>query len=416
MKIGISLRYAFRSLIRHPRRSILSVAGVGIGCGLCLVLIGWVGGEKKTFMRAAVQSGAGHIRIAPKGWNEKRENDLRLANGAELRQEMQRLPGIKAVTPHARTDGLLGFGTRTAGVQILGVDPRTERETSRIVRKFEGTYLKPGSTGSTVIGSTIAQRLDVEIGDDLMVTVSGKGGQMSSAMLRIVGIINTGSRDMDATICHVTIEEVEKLTGRSGLAELTMLVDNPDRLNAMTATVRNAISDDYEVLTWEQLVPELASSVEVDKAFTNMTVGILMFVVFLGIASSQLAAVLERRREFAVLSALGMRGRRLILILVLEGFVLGAAGSLTALAVGTPASYYLATKGVDMSKVMSFGEQKPDLYMSDMLFDPIFYGDFGIWIIPYAVFLALTATMLSSLYPAWFAMRTNPATALRVEN
>jgi ABC-type lipoprotein release transport system permease subunit len=56
-----------------------------------------------------------------------------------------------------------------------------------------------------------------------------------------------------------------------------------------------------------------------------------------------------------------------------------------------------------------------DLAVSNVLFDPVFKGDFGWWLIPLAFELALTATILSSLYPAWFAMRTDPATALRVE-
>ena len=236
-------------------------------------------------------------------------------------------------------------------------------------------------------------------------------------MLRIVGIIDTGSRDMDATICHVTLEQVEKLTGRIGAAELTILIEDADGLDDMVARVQGQVNGDCEVLTWAELVPELASSVEVDKSFTGMTVIILMFVVFLGIASSQLAAVLERRREFAVLSALGMRGRRLVLIMALEGLVLGVAGTLAALLVGIPSTWYVATRGVNFAKLMeTFTGKEPDLVISEILFDPVFYGDFGLWIVPYAVVLALSAAMLSSLYPAWFAIRTDPASALRVEN
>jgi lipoprotein-releasing system permease protein len=133
--------------------------------------------------------------------------------------------------------------------------------------------------------------------------------------------------------------------------------------------------------------------------------------VFLGIMSAQLAAVLERRREFAVLSALGMKSGRLISVMLVEGFILGLLGSILGLAFGLPAAHYVATHGIDFSKV--YGS---DVSMSNILFDPVFKGDFGWWLIPLAFELALSATVLSSLYPAWYAIRTDPAAALRVEH
>jgi len=169
---------------------------------------------------------------------------------------------------------------------------------------------------------------------------------------------------------------------------------------------------DYSVVTWEQLMPELASGVKVDETWTRLTVSIIMIVVFLGIASAQLTAVLERRREFAVLSAVGMKGSRLVQIMVYEGLVLGFVGAIVGLAVGVPSAYWIATKGIDFTKMYS----TDDMSVSNILIDPVFLGDFGWWLVPLAFVLALTATILSSLYPAWYAAKTDPAAALRVEH
>jgi len=412
MKLSISTRYAMCSLRRHLRRTILAILGIGLGSAVCLFMIAFVRGEGKMMLKAAAESGAGHLRIVPAAWPQTRENDLRLGDWQRIRTLLQATAGITVVTPHARTEGLLAFGTRVAGVEIVGVDPNTEQTVNRLVRNVaEGKYLSSDAPGTTVVGRALAERLDVELDDPLMVTVANADGEMSSAMLRIVGIVETGSRDLDGIICHVNLQDVENLTGRAGAADLTALVDDPKRLARHVRDLESRLPDDYAVVTWKEIMPELASGTEVDETWTRLTVGLLMTVVFLGIMSAQLAAVLERRREFAVLSALGMKSSRLIRVMLAEGFILGLLGSVLGLVFGLPAAYYVATHGIDFTKMYGTA----DLSVSNILFDPVFKGDFGWWLIPLAFELALTATVLSSLYPAWFAIRTDPAAALRVE-
>lgn len=412
MRFSVSTRYATRSLRRHLRRTILSILGIGLGSGVCLFMIAFVRGEGKMMLKAAAESGAGHLRVVPAQWPETRENDLRLRDWEKIRDLVRQTEGVTVVTPHARTEGLLAFGTRVAGVELLGVDPGSVRQINRQVRHIaEGQYLQSGELGTTVVGSALAKRLDVTLDDLLMVTVANANGEISSAMLRIVGLAETGSEELDSIICHVNLADVKSLTGRPGAADVTALVENPKKLKQMVRDLSARLPDDYAVVTWEEIMPELASGVKVDETWTRLIVALLMVVVFLGIMSAQLAAVLERRREFAVLSAVGMRGGRLIRVMLAEGIVLGLFGSVLGLAFGLPAAYYVATKGIDFSRM--YGEA--DMAVSNVLFDSLFKGDFGWWLIPLAFELALTATILSSLYPAWFAMRTDPAAALRVE-
>jgi ABC-type lipoprotein release transport system permease subunit len=130
--------------------------------------------------------------------------------------------------------------------------------------------------------------------------------------------------------------------------------------------------------------------------------------VALGIAGAQLTAILERRRELAILTALGMKGRQVIGLIVLEACVIGLGGAGIALLLGGFAAYRLATTGVDLATFM--GE---DFSFGNILFDPTIYGDFGVWLIWYSLVIAEVATIAASLYPAWLAVKTNPADSLR---
>ena len=143
-------------------------------------------------------------------------------------------------------------------------------------------------------------------------------------------------------------------------------------------------------------------------AFFRILIVIIVVVVSLGITSAQLTAVLERRREFGVLLALGMKSRQIVGLLLMEGIVIGVGGGIAALALGGPFVWLIVEKGVDFAKLMGTTS------FSGILIDPVFRGQGGWWIVPYAFGVSVASTLLASLYPARFATRTDPADALRV--
>ncbi|KPJ59361.1 MAG: hypothetical protein AMJ46_11535 [Latescibacteria bacterium DG_63] len=408
MRVSLITKFAVRTLRRKVRRTLLSVIGVGFGCAIAVFMIAFMRGSGEIRIRSIAESGFGHIRIAPAGWEESDEHELRLQNWSEDLEVVRSMKGIKVAAPHARSSALLAFGTRVTGTEMLGVDPSAEHEMNRLVRAVsEGRYLQPGDRDVTVIGSSIAKRLDVELDDDLLLTVAGEDGSVEYAMLRIVGIVNTGSREIDASICHVTLDDVEQLTGLDGPAEISITLHDYREIDRMVPRIQEAIPEGDVVLTWKEVVPSQGGDAASDRAFMNLMIGIVILVVVLGVTSAQLTAILERKREFAVLTALGMRSTQIMRLVFLEAAVVGVFGAAAGLLLVTPLVYHTATKGLDFAGMMG-GE----VAMSGVLFEPIIYSDMGFWMIPYALLLALASTVIAVLYPAWFAVKVNPTSAL----
>lgn len=406
-----SFKYAARSLFRNTRRTILSVAGIGIGCAIGLFANSYYAGAAEMQIRAASESGAGHLRVVPERWPETRENSLRLSDWRQALDAVKATPQVELAAPRARANGLLAFGNRTLGIEVVGVDPEVEKKANRIVKKaaLEGRYLLPGDRDKTVIGREAAKRLGVELEDLLLVTVSGKG-EIKSAMLEIVGILETGSRELDASICQVTLDNIARITGYQNAGEIAIMLESHKLIDRTKAVLEEKIPAGNTVVTWKAVNPGLAANVEGDTAFFRILSFLIVVVVMLGITSAQLTSVLERRREFGILTALGMKGRQIASVLFLEAVATGTAGGLLALLLGGYASYLLATKGLDMRAMMG-----NELAISGVLMDPYVYADFGPWIIAYAFGVSLAATSIACIYPAWFATKTDPASALRVE-
>lgn len=406
----ISVTYAVRSLLRYPRRTLLSMAGAGVGCGMGIMAMSWMGGAGEMQMRAASASGAGHLKVVPAGWTATRDNTLRLADAGEMKRIVRELGGVRGCSARARANGLLAFGTRSSGVEVVGVEPESEFTSNRIVNhgRLEGRYLRVGDSGKTVIGRALARRLKVRLDDDLYVTLAGKD-EITSAMLNIVGILETGSRDLDAGICHIMLSDMESITRRPGPGEMAILLESPARFEDTRRELARRVGARNAVITWKEVMPELAANVEGDAAFTRILMAIIIVVVSLGIMSAQMTAVLERRRELAVLMALGMRGRRIVAALVAEAFLIGIGGALVSVALGGPVAWLLAYRGVDISRFMG-GETS----VGGVLLDPVMYGAFGWWIVWYGLGVSVAATVVATAYPAWFATRMKPAAALRV--
>jgi len=406
----VSAKYAVRSVGRNARRTALAILGIGIGCALALFMESINRGRDELFARMGAYSGAGHVRVVPGNWNERRDPRLRLADWRHDLAAARALPGIAAVTVRARAQVLLAMGTHVVPVEMVGVDPENEPRTFRFVQRVQrGRYLRPGEPAAVVVGKAIAERLNADLDDEILASAMGRGGSIESAMLRIVGIVTTGSDDVDAGICQTNLEEVERLSDLAGAGEVTVILRDWRQTDAARAALASQVARGDEVLTWGEISPEFKGHIEQDKATSRFISGVILLIVLLGVASAQLAAVLERRREFAVLSAVGMSARRMVRLVLLEAMTLGFAGAVVGLALGLPVVWRVATVGLDFRKYMGSGYA-----FQGVIIDPVFYGDFGLWIVPYVLAVAFGATIIASLYPAWFAARTDPAVALRV--
>lgn len=406
----IASRYAVRSVGRNLRRTALSIVGIAVGCVLALFMESLNRGRSELFARVGASSGIGHLRVAPAGWRERRDPRLRLADWQADVAAAQSLAGVVVVTARARAQVLLAMGTHVVPVELAGVDPDVEPRTFRYVQHVQqGRYLQTGDAGGLVVGQTIAERLSAGVDDDVVATAVGPDGQIQSAMLRIVGIVATGSEDADAGVCQVARPDLERLTGLPGAGEVTLVLDDFRHAEAIRRELASRVSRGDEVLTLAEVAPDIQGHFEQDAASSRFVSAIILLIVLLGVASAQLAAVLERRREFAVLSALGMSGARMVRLVVQEALLLGVAGALVALAVGVPIIWRFAHVGLDFRRYMG-----STWTFQGVLLDPVIYGDFGPWIVSYVTLVAIGATLAASLYPAWYASRTDPAAALRV--
>jgi putative ABC transport system permease protein len=427
MGVLLLVKIGWRNLWRNPRGTLLTALALGLGLTLLLVSLGLLDGGHEQMIANAVRFGTGHVVIQAPGYQDTGSQELLLPDGVvsateAFLQTASMAHVARGVSPRLLASGLLSSAANAEGVRLMGVIPKQERTVSLIPQRIvAGDYLSDDQQPGVVIGVDLARKLAVKIGfkvvlmtqmlqpPDAAATEAG-GAEMQSTQLRVSGIFRTGVQGIDAHIIQLPLPEAQVLLGvPDHVTQIAVLLEQEgDSLMVAQGLRKQLAGVPIEILPWREAMPTLAQLFLLDDAFNYVMNGVVLAVVGLGILNTILMRVLERRYEFGLLSALGLRPAQLAVMVIGESLALAAFSLVLGLVLGLSVQHYFATHGLDLR--WFFQSSLP----TALVFDPIIYARLSPTRIASSVWIVfLTATAIS-LYPALKAARTKLPDALRV--
>jgi ABC-type lipoprotein release transport system permease subunit len=421
------VKIGWRNLWRNPRGTLLTAVALGLGLTLLLISLGLLDGSHEQMIREGVRLGTGHVVIQAQGYQDSGSQELLLpARAVSTTEEFLHTEAMKRVLRGASrrllASGLLSSAANADGVSIMGVTPREERAVSLIPQRMvEGTYLNDDKQSDVVIGTELARKLEVKIGAKIVlmtqaVQQSGSeatdavGAGMQSTLLRVSGIFRTGIQAIDGHVIHLPLPVAQKLLGVPGrVTQVAVILEREgDALMVATGLRQQLAAAPVEVLPWRESMPTLVQIFWLNAVFNYVMNAVVLAMVGLGILNTILMRVLERRFEFGLCTALGLRPLQLGVMIIGESLALTAISLALGLVLGLGVHYFFATHGLDMRWV--FASDLP----AALVFDPIIYSRLSPWRIASSVSIVfLTATVIS-FYPAHKAARTQLPDALKV--
>jgi putative ABC transport system permease protein len=420
------VKIGWRNLWRNPRGTLLTALALGLGLALLLVSLGLLDGLHEKMVSDGVRFGTGHVVIQAKGYQDTGSPDLLLpaqvvSTTAEFlhTEPMKRL--VRGVSPRLLASGLLSSAANAAGVGIIGIMPKDERAVSLIPSRIvEGKNLTDEQSG-VVIGAELARKLEVKVGSKVVLmtqavqqpdreaTDPGEGG-MQSTLLRVSGIFRTGVQAVDAHVVHLLLPVAQTLLGVPGrVTQIAVLLEREGDSLMVARDLRKQLAGvAVEVLPWRESMPRLVQIFRLDQAFNYVMNGVVLAMVGLGILNTILMRVLERRYEFGLCKALGLRPLQLAGMILGESLALTAISLALGLALGSIVHYYISTFGLDLRWLFEGGAP------SAFVFDPIIYSRLSLTRIVSSVSIVFLTTTVISFYPALKAARTELPDALKV--
>jgi ABC-type lipoprotein release transport system permease subunit len=421
------VKISWRNLWRNPRGTLLTALALGLGLALLLISLGLLDGGHEQTIADGVRFGPGHVVVQAKGYQDSSSDELLLpAQAVSNIQGFLKTGNIKhkvrGVSPRLLATGLLSTSASSAGVRIVGVIPEDERAVSLVPQRMvEGTFLTTNDKVSgVVIGDELARKLELKIGSKAVLMTqtltqagakTGAGDEMQSNLLRVSGIFRTGLQAIDANMIYLPLSSAQALLGVTDnrVTQVTLLLVREGDSPLVARALRKQLQGSpVEVLTWRESLPMLAQILGLDHAFNYIMNGVILAMVGLGILNTILMRVLERRYEFGVSKALGLKPRQLAIMVVGESLALTAISLALGLALGLSVQHYFATAGLDLRWVFKTGLPPA------LVFDPILYSRLSVARIVWSVSIVFAMATIISFYPAFKAAQTDLPDALKV--
>jgi ABC-type lipoprotein release transport system permease subunit len=351
----------------------------------------------------------GHIQIHAKGFQKRMKLEKVVANPAAAEKIVQASPHFKSLSEKVKAEALIGTSEQSSGIILLGIDPAAESKVTRLKNFIsKGSFLNPGDETSVVIGQKLAEKLEVSVGDKVVVLVQERRGGMGGMSYHVKGIYKTGAEFLDEATAFVTLQSAQNIFALDkDISEITVRLDGIQSLDAETARIRTLLTaqnPDYEVLPWKEVVPEVDGWIRWDNALIGIILAVVAIVIGIGVMNTVLMSIIERTKEFGILKAVGITPRQLIKLVLLETFFLDLIGILAGTALGLWLVSFFSVNGVPMG---AFLESMQSVYMPASIKTAIaadhLFTSIGIM---------LVLPVVISIYPALRAANLEPVKAI----
>ncbi|MBW2523150.1 MAG: ABC transporter permease [Deltaproteobacteria bacterium] len=418
----LSFRLAWRSFVRHKRRSIITASAIALSLAMMIAFVGLGDDGHARMAELGIRLGAGHVLVQGKGYQQMQTLDHRVPEPDRVVAAAKKIPSVRAVVQRVRASGLIVAGEVSAPVLVSGVDPTLEPDVSDIAspeKRQAGAYLRrradmeyPNQPADIYLGAELAETLKVGLGDRVVLTVSPLDAERpTSAAFFVRGTFRTGLDEMDAGYAEIPIAEARQLLELGGQStQVAVLLDELEDTEAATAALRGELAqyDELEVLSWQEALRELYEAIVLDDAGLYAMMAIIFVIVAIGIFNTVLMSVAERTREFGVMMAVGTSKGRLFRVIMAEAVILALVSAAFGIAIGLGIHSLVAHYGIDVTALAG-----GDYEIAGIAFGGKIYSRLTPWVVTKWTLVVIGIVLASAAYPATRASLLEPVEAMR---
>ena len=395
---------AWRNLWRNHRRTLLTVGTISGGLALLLVFFGLSDGSHHQMLRNAVQMGGAHVAVQARGYQVTKAIELtvpfdRVASLASVLAGHGL--GSAAVVPRVFASGLASSSDGSTSVSLVGIDPQAEARVSLLDDKIvAGDFFRGGAPNAVVIGQGVARKLKIAPGDKFVLMAQGPGStDIQTLLVHVAGVVQSGVDDIDQLTVLVPLPTAQTLLMLPGrIHQVGIVLADADQTARAAQVIRSSAGAEVEVLSWEDLMPGLRDLIRIDVAGLFIVDVIFFLIIAFLVMNTLLMSVLERRREFALLDAVGLTPLRRFLLIMLEAGWVGIFSVVSGAIAGTIGHCYFRQRGLPLYLFFEKGFSAAGTSV-----DPVIYSALAVSRVEVAMGLVFLLTVVLALVPAWKA-------------
>jgi lipoprotein-releasing system permease protein len=389
--------------------SSISILGVALGVAVLIVVLSVMNGFE-TELRTRILSMTSHASLEGFGGG--------VAAWQEIRGRVEGDPDVRAAAPYIQGEAMLLQGEEVSGAIVRGIVPMEERRVSGLADKLVSGALEDLAPGAwnIVLGSALARELQVEVGDRVVLAISQ--GTVTPAGLvprlrrfTVSGIFTAGMYEFDRGLAFIHLEDAARLWRTEGrVTGLRLALDDMFLAPEVARRVAVELGGGYYVSDWTRQHVNFFRSIQLSKQMMFTILLLVVAVAAFNIVSTLVMVVKDKQGDIAILRTLGASPRSIMVVFMVQGTLIGVAGTLAGLGLGALLALNIEQFVHGLEAVLGVTFLAPDVYFISDLPAELRAGD-----LLRICGTALALAVLSTLYPAWRAARSQPAEALRHE-
>ena len=335
------IRLAWRNIWRNKKRSIITITAIVIAVFLAILMRSMQLGMYDNMIQNVVGSYSGHVQIHSNGFWEEQTIDNAFEYNDSLIQKIKKTEDVAGTTKRIQSGCLSSYGDLSKFVFVTGIEPEKEQLlTDWSKRLIDGQLLQTNSN-SVNVGKGIAKYYNLKIGDTLIFIGQGYHGMQAVGAYPVSGILDMKNPNLNNTSVFMSLPKAQDFLSANNL--MTHLVINKKQYREeadIVATIKKQLDQDYEIMSWQEMMPEIETIIQADSAGGLIMIFILYMIITFGIFGTVLMMTQERKYEFGVVISIGMKKTKLMVAMVYETIFLSAIGILLGIALSRPIVLY----------------------------------------------------------------------------
>ncbi len=401
------VKLAWRNLWRNKRRSVITISAIVFAVVLSVLLDSVKKGLLDKMKENVVGFYHGYVQVHRNGYWKDQTLDNSFDYDTLLTASLHQRRGVEQVIPRLESFVLAASESRSKGSMLVGIHPEKENAVTALKSKLiAGDYLQLGDRG-VMITEGLADYLKLGLNDSLVVLGQGYHGVSAAGKYPIRGLIKFGSPELNKGLIYLSIWESQHLFGADNkVTALVLKLKDIEEAQLTARELGDALDEEFEIMSWQQLLPELDQVIQGEEAENIIFQAVLYILIAFGIFGTVLMMTMERKFEFGVLVAIGMKKGKLSLVVVLENVLLSVLGALVGILVSLPIVIYLYKFPISLSGQLAEAYENFGM-------EPIYYFSTDAVVFYTQGLIVLSLALVLAFYPILRIWKLNPVEAMQ---
>lgn len=404
------LSISWRNIWRNKVRSLVIIISVALGIFAGVISGAFFKGMADQRVQKVIKTELSYIQVHNPGFEQTSDFANFINNAQEIEDKILKIPNVTGVSRRMSIESMAASAETASGVLISGIFPEDEKTVTNISAKLiDGQYFDGIARNPVVIGKKLAEKLNVKVRSKIIITIQDMENNITSGAFRVAGIYSTNNNMFDESNIFVRFSDIQKLTNfpKNGAHEIAININDNENLASILTAVKNITGNKLDVKSWKELSPEMSYLTEAMDMYMYIFIIIILFALLFGIINTMLMVVMERTKEIGMLMAIGMNKIRVFSMIVLESVLLSLTGGIVGIIIGAISAKFGETHPIDLS-IWAQGYQQ-------LGYDAFVYTSLDPEMLINVTVLVIITGVVAAIYPAYKALKNDPADALRME-